>query len=152
MTKLEENISKEVAPIIENIGYDVYDIIYEKQGKENYLNIFIDKKEGITTEDCEKVNNEITDILDKKDLIKDSYFLVISSPGIERVLREEKHFKENIDSKIKINLYKKYEDLGKELIGILKSYDKENIVINIDEKKLKIKREDISLIKTVFDW
>ena len=62
MTSLETNVLKTLKPIINNLGYEVYDVIYEKEGKDNYLRIFIDNKKQITLEDCEKVNDSITDI------------------------------------------------------------------------------------------
>ena len=74
MTSIETNIVKVVEPIINNLGYEVYDVIYEKEGKDNYLRIFIDNKKQITLEDCEKVNDSITDILDEVNLIKTQYF------------------------------------------------------------------------------
>ena len=65
MTTLEKKVEELVKPIIENLGYSLYDVIYQKEGKDNYLRIFIDKKEGICLNDCELVNNSITDILEK---------------------------------------------------------------------------------------
>ena len=84
MPKIEENVETLIMPIIEDLGYILYDVQYVKEAKDYYLRVFIDKKEGISLEDCEKVNNAITDILDEKNYIKDQYFLEISSPGIEK--------------------------------------------------------------------
>ncbi len=81
MTALENKIQDLVEPIINNLGYQVYDVIYEKEGKDNYLRIFLDG-DNISIQDCEKVNNGITDILDEKDFIKSQYFLEVSSPRI----------------------------------------------------------------------
>ncbi len=64
-----------------------------KEGKNYFLRIFIDKTGGIDLNDCEKVNNEIDEILDEADYIKEQYFLEVSSPGIERIIRKEKHLK-----------------------------------------------------------
>ena len=74
MANIETKIEEIVKPIIEKIGYELYDIIYTKEGKDYYLKIFIDKPEGIDIKDCEIVNNAITDILDEKDIIKEQYF------------------------------------------------------------------------------
>lgn len=67
MTKIEQNVKSLIEPIITNLGYTIYDVIYEKEGQDNYLRIFIDKPEGtIDLNDCEKVNDAINDILDEK--------------------------------------------------------------------------------------
>ena len=151
MTKLEKEVFDCLEPIINNIGYELYDVTYDKIGKENHLSIFIDKEEGITIEDCEKVNNEINDILDKENFIKEQYFLEVSSPGLERNLRLDKHFKNQIGSKVRINLYKPI-DKFKELIGTLISFDEDFINIEIETNEIKIERKNISKITTYYDF
>lgn len=89
MSSIEGKIEKLVETKITNLGYELYDVQYVKEGKDYFLRIFIDKPKGISLEDCEKVNNEITDLLDTADYIKQQYFLEVSSPGIERILRKE---------------------------------------------------------------
>ena len=61
MASIEEKVEKLLKPVIENIGYDLYDVEYSKEGQNNYLRIFIDKENGIDLIDCEKVSNEIND-------------------------------------------------------------------------------------------
>ena len=147
MPNIEERTEKIIKPIIQNLGYSIYDIQYVKEGKDYYLRIFIDSKNGIGLEDCEKVNNAITDILDEKDYIKESYFLEISSPGIERILRKEQHLKDNIGNKVSVSLFKQL-DKSKQIIGTLEKFDNENIYVK-DKDVLKIERKNISLIKTI---
>lgn len=60
-------------------------------------------------EDCEKVSNSITELLDKEDVIPEQYFLEVSSPGIERTLKREKHLKDNIGNEVQIKLFKPFE-------------------------------------------
>ena len=86
MSSIEGKIEKLVETKITNLGYELYDVQYVKEGKDYFLRIFIDKPKGISLEDCEKVNNEITDLLDTADYIKQQYFLEVSSPGIESCL------------------------------------------------------------------
>lgn len=150
MPNIEERTEEIIKPIIQNLGYSIYDIQYVKEGKDYYLRIFIDSKNGIGLEDCEKVNNAITDILDEKDYIKESYFLEISSPGIERILRKEQHLKDNIGNKVSVSLFKPLDKI-KQIIGTLEKFDNENIYVK-DKDVLKIERKNISLIKTVYDW
>ena len=84
--------------------------------------MYIDNENGINLEDCEKVSNEINDILDEADYIKEQYFLEVSSPGIERILRKDKHLEETIGNRIIINLFKPL-DGKKEYVGNLISFD-----------------------------
>ena len=102
--------------------------------------------------DCEKVNNEITDLLDEANYINDSYFLEISSPGIERHIRKDKHLEKSLGEEIDIKLFTPI-DKQKEIIGILKQFDKDTLTIEKEEKKeLIIQRNNISLIKRAFKW
>ena len=152
MARIEEKVENLVKPIIENIGYELYDIEYAKEGKDYYLRIFIDKPEGITIDDCEKVNDAIKDKLDEEDYIKQQYFLEVSSPGIERILRKDKHLSQNIGKEISINLFKKDSEGNKRYKGTLKSSSSEEIVIEQENKEFKIERKNISQIKTMYNW
>ena len=151
MSKIEEKIEQLLADIIYNLGYDLYDTEYVKEGKDYFLRIYIDKDGGIDLNDCEKVNNAISDILDTADYINESYFLEVSSPGIERIIRKDKHFKDNIGNKIQLKLYKPIYG-KKEIEGLLKDFNEEFIEIEIDGNLEKIDKKLISVIKTVFDW
>lgn len=151
MANIEEKVESLLEKTINKLGYELYDVEYAKEGKNYFLRIFIDKPEGIDLNDCEKVSNEINEILDNADYIKDQYFLEVSSPGIERVIRKDKHLKENIENQVQINLFKPIEG-KKEFIGILKKYDEENIEIIVEEKNIVIPRKAISLMKTVYEW
>ena len=152
MAKIEEKVEELVKEKIENIGYSLYDVEYAKEGPNYYLRIYIDKPDGIDLNDCEKVNDSITDILDKENYIKEQYFLEISSPGIERVLRKDKHLEKNIGEEVTIKLFKKDENGKKEYLGKLKDFNQEKIVIEQEEKDINIERKNISQIKTVYNW
>lgn len=109
LANIEERVEALIKPTIEKMEYDLYDVEYAKEGKNYFLRILIDKPEGIDLEDCEKVNNAINDLLDEADYIKEQYFLEVSSPGIERVLRKNKHIEQNIGKEIQVKLFKKDE-------------------------------------------
>lgn len=149
MANIEEKVEQLVKNKIEAIGYELYDVEYAKEGKNYFLRIFIDKPDGIDLNDCEKVNDAINDILDTADYIKEQYFLEVSSPGVERVLRKEQHLKQNIGNEISIKLFQKDENGKKEYQGILKSFDSEKIEL---ENGVTIERKKIAQIKTIYNW
>ena len=148
MAKIEEKVEELLKDKIENIGYSLYDVEYAKEGQNYYLRIFIDSPKGIDLNDCEKVSNEINELLDQADYIKEQYFLEVSSPGVERILRKDSHLAENIGKQVEAKLYKKDENENKNYIGELKAFD--NDTITIDE--FKFDRKNIAQLKTVFDW
>ena len=151
MAKIEEKVEQLVKDPIEKLGYNLYDVEYVKEGPEYYLRIYIDKESGIDLNDCEKVSNEINEILDKADYIKEQYYLEVSSPGIERKLRKDKHLEQNISKNVEIKLFKKDNNGKKEYTGKLKAFNQEEIIIETD-KEIAIERKNIAQIKTVYNW
>ena len=91
MASIEEKVEILLQDKIKQLGYELYDVEYAKEGKNYFLRIFIDNEKGIDLNDCEKVNDGIMDLLDEADYIKEQYFLEVSSPGIERILKKDKH-------------------------------------------------------------
>lgn len=153
MASIEERVEKLLQPIIEKIGYDLYDVEYAKEGKNYFLRIFIDKPEGIDLEDCEKVSNEINGLLDEADYIKEQYFLEVSSPGIERILKKDRHLEQNKGKEIQVKLFQKDEKGKKEYQGELKEFTEEGITIILEEaEERKIERKNIAQIKTIYHW
>lgn len=154
MARIEEKVEELLRPTIEKIGYDLYDVEYAKEGKNYFLRILIDKPEGIDLNDCEKVNHAIDTILDEADYIKEQYFLEVSSPGIERVLKKDRHLEQYKGKEIQVKLFKKDENGKKEYQGVLQEFDEEKIIIetNIETKKLALERKNIAQIKTIYHW
>lgn len=151
MAKIEEKIESLIEGKIHELGYNLYDVEYVKEGKDYYLRIYIDNEKGITLDDCENVSNNITDLLDDEDYIKEQYFLEVSSPGVERVLKKDKHLKSNIGAKVQVKLFKPYQG-QKQYVGILKNFDEQNIQLEISSEIIELERKNIGQIKTIFDW
>lgn len=151
MAKIEEKIETLLSDVITNLGYELYDVEYAKEGKDYFLRIYIDNENGISLEDCEKVNNAIDGILDKADFIKERYFLEVSSTGVEKTLRKDKHLEKNLGEKVEVKLFKQMNG-KKQIIGILESFDANNVYVKEEDIEQEIERKNIALIKTVYDW
>ena len=151
MAKIEEKVENLIENKIQELGYSLYDVEYVKEGKDYYLRIYIENEKGISLDDCELVSNNITELLDKEDYIKEQYFLEVSSTGIERVLKKDKHLQSNLGVKVQVKLFKPL-NKQKQIEGILKSFDEANIVIETDSQELSIERQNIGQIKTIFEW
>lgn len=153
MASIEEKVESLIKEKIQGLGYELYDVQYAKEGEDYFLRVFIDKEDGIDLNDCEKVSNEINPLLDEKDFIKEMYFLEVSSPGIERVLRKDEHLKDSIGKEIEVKLFKPIEK-QKEFVGTLEDYNEEKIILGLEEneEKIEIERKNISLMKLKFNW
>lgn len=153
MASIEEKVESLIQNKVEELGYSLYDVQYVKEGQNYFLRILIEKENGtIDLNDCEKVNDGINDMLDTADYIKEQYFLEVSSTGIEKVLRKDKHLQDNLGTEVEIKLFKPI-NKQKEFLGILKDFNEKEIRIELEEnKEIAIERKDISIIKTTFNW
>lgn len=152
MANIEEKVEALLQVKIQELGYELYNVEYAKEGKNYFLRIFIDKPEGIDIEDCEKVNDGITDLLDEADYIKEQYFLEVSSPGIERVLKKDKHLANALGEAIEVNLFKPMSDKKKRLEGVLTGYDEQTVTMTYENNEIIVPRKEIALIKTTYNW
>ena len=151
MTSLETKIKEVLEPVINDLGFKVYDIIYEKEAQDYYLRVFIAKDEVISSDDCALVSQTIDPILDEKDFIKGAYLLEVSSPGLERRIRDDAQLEKALNSKIEVHTFKKVND-DKILIGNLISFSENNIILDINNENIEIDRKNISTMKTDYEW
>ncbi len=150
MAKIEEKVESLVKEKIRNIGYELYDVLYVKEGSNKILRIVIDSEKGISLDDCEKVNNEIKEIIDDANPIEEQYFLEISSPGIERLLRKDWQLKKFKGAEVNIKLFKKDENGKKEYTGTLGEITETALQVEVEKKIITIDRKIISQVKTVY--
>ena len=150
MAKIEEKVETLVKDKIEKIGYELYDVLYVKEGSNKILRIVIDSEHGISLDDCEKVNNEIKEIIDEANPIEEQYFLEISSPGIERLLRKDWQLKKFKGAEVNIKLFKKDENGKKEYVGTLGNVTENTLDVETESKNITIDRKIISQVKTVY--
>lgn len=136
-----------IMPIIEANNYELVDLEYVKEGSSNYLRAYIDKPGGITVDDCEVVSRAFSDKLDEVDFIEDSYILEVSSPGLGRPFRKDKDYERNIGEEVELKLFSPVEH-KKDYVGLLNSFDKEKVVIElIDGNLVTFERRNIAIIR-----
>lgn len=150
--RIEEIVEEFAQPITDALNYELVDVEFIKEAGNWYLRIYIDKDGGITIDDCQAVSERISEILDEKDPIPDSYILEVSSPGLTRPLKKEKDFKRYIDNKVEINLFREL-DGSKKFEGILKGIDEDrNVKLQVNDNLILIKKSLISLAKLKIEF
>ena len=139
-------------PIVSKYGVEIYDIEYVKEGSDWYLRAYIDKEGGVNINDCEAVSRALSDELDRTDFISDAYILEVSSPGLGRALRKDKHLQKSIGEAVEIKTYKPI-DGEKEFAGTLKAYDADTVTLETETAgELVLNRSDIAAIRLAFDF
>lgn len=142
MAGVADKVFNLIEPTVKAQGVNLWDVKFVKEGASHYLRVFIDKEEGINIDDCTNVSHAIDPVIDMADPIDTSYYLEVCSPGIERELSRDEHFKSVIGKDIKIRLFKAVEG-KKELIGKLINYT-DIAEIEVDGNIYKFSRKEIA--------
>lgn len=151
----EERTEKLLLPVAQKNGVEIYDVEYVKEGADWYLRCFIDKEGGVSIDHCEAVSRELSELLDTEDFIEDAYILEVSSPGLGRQLKKDKHLEKSLLQEVDVKTYKPI-DGCKDFTGILKAFDKDTITLVMsDDKEIEDKvfnRKEIATIKLALDF
>ena len=148
----ESRAEELLTPIAAENGVEIYDVEYVKEGSDYYLRAYIDKPEGVNIDDCEKVSRALSDVLDREDFIPDAYILEVSSPGLGRTLKKDKHLAKSIGEDVEIKLFKPI-DKCKEFAGTLESFDEKELTIwQEDGSGRTFERAEIALIRLALDF
>lgn len=148
----EQRAEELIMPILQENNFELYDVEYVKEGSDWYLRFYIDKEGGIDINDCELVSRAYSEIVDQDDFIPEAYILEVSSPGLGRTLKKDKHFEKSLGEEVELKLYKAL-DGQKEFIGLLTSFDKESITLTLEEGVEKsFTRNDIALVRLTIDF
>lgn len=137
--------------IVERYGVSIYDVEYVKEGSDWYLRAYIDKDGGVDINDCENVSRALSDALDKEDFIEEAYILEVSSPGLGRTLKKDKHFEKSLGEEVEVKTYKPIDNC-KEFSGILKAYDDKTVTIETENKEICFAKTDIALVRLALDF
>ena len=138
-------------PIADGFGVEIYDVEYVKEGSDWYLRAYIDKEAGVNITDCENVSRALSEKLDEEDFIEDAYILEVSSPGLGRTLKKEKHFIKSLGQEVEVRTYKPI-DKRKEFVGVLQAYDNGNITILMDDEERNFSKANVALVRLTFDF
>ncbi len=148
----EQKTEALLLPIIQEHQFELVDVEYVKEGGSWYLRAYIDKPGGIAVDDCEIVSRALSDLLDEQDFIEESYILEVSSPGLGRPLKKDKDLERGLGEEVDVRTFRPINH-QKDFTGILKEYDKERIVIELEnEESMEFNRADIALIRLSFDF
>ena len=152
MAKVKTICEEKINPIIEELGYEVVEVEYVKKTDGMNLTFYIDKEEGIKIEDCELVSKTIDPVLEEVNPTEDQpYILSVSSPGIDRPLKNDRDLNRNIGKEISVTLFAKL-DGKKKFDGILESFDQETITLTLKDKAIELNRNQIAHIVPIIKF
>lgn len=148
--KYEKIIEDIVKPIIENGGYEYVGTEFKNAGGSKELIIYADKPGGIGLDDCESISRLIEPAIDEKDPIAEAYYLCVSSPGLDRALKDLRDFNRSLGKKVDIRLYSSKEG-KKEFTGLLKSCDEQGFTVEINGSDTVFSHRETASVKLHVD-
>ncbi len=140
-------------PVVEGLGYILWDVEYKKEGSDYNLILTIDREgEELTLDDCVAVTDAVNPVLDEADPIPDSYCLEVSSAGLERELKRPEHFARYIGEEVEVKLFAPFENVPKLFSATLVSVTETGIVFGISGSDTEIERSRIATVKNIVDY
>lgn len=134
-------------PLAKDLGLTIWDIRFVKEGASWYLRVYIDKPGGVGVDDCVNMSHAIDKPLDEEDPIEQSYYLEVSSPGLERELTRDEHFTQMIGEKIKLRLIRPVENM-RDFSGVLAAYEDGAMTVMLDEEtEMNVTKKETSWVR-----
>ena len=127
-SRIENEVESIVEELIAGSPLELVAVDYVRE-RDWYLRVFIDKEGGIEIDDCQELSGRLEEILDARDLIRTSYILEVSSPGLDRELKKPKDFQREQGKMVDVRLFAPL-DGAKVITGELKGYDGENVTVD----------------------
>ena len=132
-------IRKKSEEIVDRYGLEVFDLTFRREGKGWVLRLTIDNPVGyVSIRDCEIVSRDLEMWLDAEDIINRRYILEVSSPGLDRPLRNEKDYKRFTGKLAKFVLKD-----GRAIIARIKSYENGKVILDDNGKAITIDLNDL---------
>ncbi len=135
-------------PVVRELGYELWDVVFEKVGSLYELTVYIDADDGIGIEDCEKVSRALDPLLDRYDPIAQAYTFYVSSAGLERTLSLPEHFEKFMGHQVEVKLYHTV-DGAKQHTGVLCAYENGRVTIENEQEKT-FEPADISSVRLIY--
>ena len=152
MAKVKQVCEENLRPVIEEMGYELVEVSFEKENGGMSLIFTIDKEEGVTIDDCEIVNRKIDPILDELNPTDDKpYTLVVSSPGLDRPIKTDRDLKRSLGKEIDLTLFAKV-DGQKLFTGVLKSFDEKTVTLETAKGEKTFERDKVANMKLVIKF
>ena len=148
---IHHSVTELINPVIIESNLELVDIEFKKAGKTWVLRVFIDKSQGVTVDDCQKISRQIEDLIDVNELIAVPYVLEVSSPGLDRSLKSEKDFLRNKGKRIHVKTFLPISN-KKQFSGIIKSFMNETLFLEDNGGVFKIQLSEIAHAKLIIEF
>ena len=142
-----DRVAELVRPAIEELGLELWDVRFLKEGVSWYLRVYIDSENGIDINNCTDVSHAIDPIIDEADPISQAYYLEVCSPGLNRELKTDRHFQKMQGQEVLVHTVRPEENGLRDIAGVLKERNQEFVVLTTAAGEISIARSNVSSVK-----
>ncbi len=147
----ERRLTEMLAPVAEALGYELLGVEFMPQGRHSLLRIYIDGPDGVTVDDCAKVSEQVSAVLDVEDPIQGEFTLEVSSPGLDRPLFTQAHFEAVVGKMVQVRLAFPVEGRRK-FKGRLLAVEEGQLSVEVDGKSYALPVDQVDKANLVHEW
>jgi ribosome maturation factor RimP len=151
MSKLTDQVHDLVAPLAEEEGLELLEVQYKQEQKKWYLRLIIDKRGGISIDDCERLSRKADPVIDENVDIRQSYYLEVQSPGLDRPLKTQADFARYVGTDVELTFYQKL-DGKKKIQGTLLAHDKDSLTLDVNGTEQAFDLPAVAQVKRVINF
>ena len=148
VNRKEKELEALFAPIVEAVGCRIWGVEYLSQGKRSMLRIYIDRDEGVSVDDCERVSRQVSALLDVEDPLGPAYTLEVSSPGLDRLLMKPEHYVESVGEVVDVRLNFAFEG-RRHFVGQMMGFEDDEVVIRMEDTEFVFPVENVQRARIV---
>ena len=148
MNAKEKKIAALLAPTVEANGCTIWGVEWLSSGRHSKLCLYIDRPEGVSVDDCERISREVGDVLDVEDISQQRYTLEVSSPGMDRILFAPDQYADNVGQRVDVRLNYPFEG-RKRIVGVLAGVEDGQAVVRVDDNEYLLPLENIQRARIV---
>jgi len=137
-----------LTPAVEALGCELWGVEYLSQGRHSKLRLYIERPDGVSVDDCERVSRDVSDLLDVEEMVSDSYTLEVSSPGMDRILFKPGHYAANVGEQVDVRLHFPFEG-RKRFVGLLAGLEDDEVIVRVEDEEYLLPLENIQRARLV---
>jgi len=146
-----EKILDLAQPVIDEMAFELVDVVFASERGRWVLRVYIDKEGGITLDDCSRVSRELGTLVDVHEIIDHPYTLEVSSPGLDRPLKREKDFRRAVGKKVKLKTITPI-DGQKKFVGQLQEVVEGTLILLVENRRIPVSVVDIERANLVYEF
>jgi ribosome maturation factor RimP len=148
MNVKEKQIEALLTPTVAANGCAIWGVEWLSSGRHSRLCLYIDRADGISVDDCERISREVSDLLDVEDVLQQNYTLEVSSPGMDRILFSPDQFASNVGQRVDVRLNYPFEG-RKRIVGLLTGVEDGEAVVRVDDNEFILPLENVQRARIV---